>query len=123
MSWQFSDDRPIYLQLVERLQFMIITGVYSPGEKIQSVRELAEIAAVNPNTMQKALAYLEQTGLIFSVRTSGRFITEDKELIKQVKDLYVKNIAGEFLEKMKNYNYSVSDIIELIKAVDKEENE
>ena len=76
MPWDLDDDRPIYLQLMERIQQDIISGIYKPGDKIPSVRDLALDAAVNPNTMQKALSELERSGLVYSQRTSGRFITE-----------------------------------------------
>lgn len=77
MAWELDSDRPIFIQIVERIQMEIISGKYSPGDKLPSVRELAAVAAVNPNTMQKALTELERTGLVYSQRTSGRFITED----------------------------------------------
>ena len=79
MPWNLDSSRPIYLQIIERVQMDIITGRYQPGDKLPSVRNLAQEAAVNPNTMQKALSELERSGLIYSQRTSGRFITEDKE--------------------------------------------
>ena len=85
MPWNLDSSRPIYLQIIERVQMDIITGRYQPGDKLPSVRDLAQEAAVNPNTMQKALSELERSGLIYSQRTSGRFITEDKELIHQMK--------------------------------------
>ena len=75
MAWALINDRPIYLQLMERIQTDIVSGKYKPGEKLPSVRELALDAAVNPNTMQKALSELERIGLVYSQRTSGRFIT------------------------------------------------
>ena len=56
MPWDLSNDRPIYLQLMERIQQDIVSGFYSPGDRLPSVRELALEAAVNPNTMQKALS-------------------------------------------------------------------
>ena len=62
MPWELDNDRPIYLQLMERIRHDIISGVYKPGDKIPSVRDLALDAAVNPNTMQKALAELERSG-------------------------------------------------------------
>ena len=83
MSWTLDNDRPIYLQLMERIQRDIIAGVYQPGDKLPSVRDLALEAAVNPNTMQKALSELERSGLVYSQRTSGRFITEDTEMLTQ----------------------------------------
>ena len=84
MSWTLDNDRPIYLQLMERIQRDIIAGVYQPGDKLPSVRDLALEAAVNPNTMQKALSELERSGLVYSQRTSGRFITEDTEMLTQM---------------------------------------
>ena len=77
MPWELSNDRPIYLQLMERIQMDIVSGKYHAGDKLPSVRDLAIEAAVNPNTMQKALSELERVGLVYSQRTSGRFITED----------------------------------------------
>ena len=81
MAWELDADRPIYAQLVERIQKEIVSGKYQPGEKLPSVRDLAAVAAVNPNTMQKAFAELERSGLIVTQRTSGRAVTEDTELI------------------------------------------
>ena len=77
MAWTLDSDRPIFLQIVERIQTDIVSGRYQPGDKLPSVRDLAAEASVNPNTMQKAFAELERTGLVYSRRTSGRFITED----------------------------------------------
>ena len=68
MAWELDADRPIYAQLVERIQKEIVSGKYQPGEKLPSVRDLAAVAAVNPNTMQKAFAELERSGLIGNTR-------------------------------------------------------
>ena len=95
MSWTLDNDRPIYLQLMERIQRDIIAGVYQPGDKLPSVRDLALEAAVNPNTMQKALSELERSGLVYSQRTSGRFITEDTEMLTQMK----KELATEHIQE------------------------
>ena len=77
MDWRFTDDRPIWLQLTEQLTRRIITGVYPPGSRLPPVRELAAQAGVNPNTMQRALAQLEQDGLAFADRTAGRLVTSN----------------------------------------------
>lgn len=82
MPWKFSTDVPIYLQAAEQIRLRILTGIYPPGSSIPSVRELAQEAAVNPNTMQKALALLESTGLLYTQRTAGRKVTESEELIR-----------------------------------------
>ena len=70
MPWELDNDRPIYLQLMERIQQDIVSGIYKPGDRLPSVRDLAVEAAVNPNTMQKALSELERSGLVYSQRTS-----------------------------------------------------
>ena len=70
MPWELDNDRPIYLQLMERIQQDIVSGIYKPGDRLPSVRDLAVEAAVNPNTMQKALSELERSGLVYSQRTA-----------------------------------------------------
>ena len=85
MAWNLNADKPIYAQLVEILQMQIVSGQYRAGDRLPSVRELAAIASVNPNTMQKALAELERNGLNNTQRTSGRTVTEDSQLIRQTR--------------------------------------
>ena len=85
MAWDLDNGRPIYAQLVERIQMQIVSGLYPPGSRLPSVRELAAVAAVNPNTMQKAFAELERSGLIVTQRTNGRTVTEDAELIRDIR--------------------------------------
>ena len=80
MDWKLEDDRPIWTQLTEQLKRRIIAGVYPPGSKLPPVRELAAEAGVNPNTMQRALAQLEQDGLARADRTAGRLVTQDAEI-------------------------------------------
>ena len=120
MSWNFSDDRPIYIQLMEQIQLRIISGVYKAGEKLPSVREIASDAAVNPNTMQKALTELERTGLVFSQRTSGRFITEDINMIKDIRNGLAKEQIEKFLYNMKKIGYTKQETIDLIEIISKE---
>ena len=114
MPWDLDNDRPIYLQLMERIQHDIISGVYKPGDKLPSVRDLALDAAVNPNTMQKALSELERSGLVYSQRTSGRFITDDKNLLHRMK----KELAGEhirqFFSQMRHLGFSEEETLEMI---------
>lgn len=114
LTWDLSSDRPIYSQLVDKLKMDIISGVYKAGDKIPSVRELAAEASVNPNTMQKALAELERDGLVYSQRTSGRFITEDQNMIKEVKNQLAIDQITEFFEKMKQLGYKKEETLQLI---------
>lgn len=114
MPWDLDDNRPIYLQLMERIQHDIISGVYKPGDKIPSVRDLALDAAVNPNTMQKALSELERSGLLYSQRTSGRFITEDKALLKKMKQELAADHIQQFFTQMRQLGFSDSETLEMI---------
>ena len=121
MPWDLSNDRPIYLQLMERIQQDIVSGVYSPGDRLPSVRELALEAAVNPNTMQKALSELERSGLVYSQRTSGRFITEDETMLKQLKSQLAEEHIRDFFEKMRQLGFQTEETLALIQETVKEE--
>ena len=122
MEWQLRNDLPIYSQLIEQIKQAIASGAFPPGERLTSVRDLAMEAGVNPNTMQRALQELEREGLVFSQRTSGRFVTEDTQVIEAAK----KSLAGEraeaFLSSMEKLGYSGEEILSLIGERLKEEN-
>lgn len=117
MQWNIDSERPVYIQLIEQIQAGIISGYYNLGDKLPSVRELAAEAGVNPNTMQRALAELEQTGLVYTNRTSGRYITSDIEIIKKLKKQSAKNIIIEFIEKMKQLGYEEDEILECVTKI------
>ena len=112
MPCDLDNDRPIYLQLMERIQQDIVSGVYKAGDKLPSVRELAIDAAVNPNTMQKALSELERDGLVHSRRTSGRFITEDETMLKNLRDELASRHIQDFMEKMKQLGFQEKETLE-----------
>lgn len=114
MAWELNADRPIYAQLVERIQMQIVSGYYPPGGKLPSVRELAAVAAVNPNTMQKAFAELERSGLIVTQRTNGRTVTEDADMINGIRRSMAENHLETFFLKMQELGYSRQEIKELI---------
>jgi DNA-binding transcriptional regulator YhcF (GntR family) len=119
MQWNLNSDRPVYLQLIEQIQAGIISGYFKSGDKLPSVRDLAADAAVNPNTMQRALTELERTGLVYTNRTSGRFITSDEKLIKELKEESAINEIKDFLIKMKQLGLDTEEIIELIRNLAK----
>lgn len=121
MPWTLDDSRPIYLQLEDLIKARIIAGIYKPGERLPSVRELAAEAAVNPNTMQKALTELERSGLVYAQRTSGRFITEDTNIMKELKEHLAKEQIQLFLTHMKQLGFQKEDIIRLLTQEIKEE--
>ena len=114
MSWTIDNNKPVYIQLVEQLKSKIISGEFKAGEKIDSVRSLAEDAQVNPNTMQKALVELERQELVFTKRTSGRFVTNDEERIKSMR----KEAASEEIKNLKTnlerLGFTKEEIINLV---------
>ena len=121
MKWYIDSDRPIYKQLVEQIELRIISGVYAPGDKLESVREMAMDAGVNPNTMQKALAELERMELVFAQRTSGRFISEDLKVIEEAKKNLAVQEIGAFLEKMKKLGLGRNEILALMEKIEEGE--
>lgn len=111
MDYIFDNERPIYIQLVEKLKAAIISGELKQGERIPSVRELALTARVNPNTMQKALAELEEEGLVYTERTNGKFVTNDQERINNMKKELAKEKVNNYLNDMKNIGVSYDEAV------------
>lgn len=121
MAWNLDTDRPIYAQLVDRIKMQIVSGQYPPGGRLPSVRELAGVAAVNPNTMQKAFAELERGGLIVTQRTNGRIVTQDEEQIRSVRESLAKEHVEQFFRQMGELGYTESDARELLRKRYEEE--
>ncbi|MDL2253795.1 GntR family transcriptional regulator [Ruminococcaceae bacterium OttesenSCG-928-I18] len=101
VEWQIDNDRPVYTQLVEQMERAVASGVFGPGQRLPGVREMAAEAGVNPNTMQRALQALEQTGLVHAKRTSGRFVTEDRELILTLRKRQAESLTGRWVRDMR----------------------
>lgn len=121
MQWQFSNEMPIYSQLVEQIKIGIVSGMFPPGERLPSVRDLATETGVNPNTMQRAMTELERDGLVYSQRTAGRFVTEDHAVIEAAKrDLAQRHIHA-FLAAMLRLGYGREEIISLLEQEHQEE--
>lgn len=114
MSWSFDDNLPIYLQIIRILKSDLARGKYQPGEKLPAVRELAMAAGVNPNTMQKALSKLERDGLVKSQRTSGRFVTEDKEKIMEIAKTLAYDEIARMVESISALGYPKEEIPKLL---------
>jgi len=121
MAWNLDSDRPIYAQIVEILELQIVSGRYQPGDKLPSVRELASIASVNPNTMQRAFAELERGGLIQTQRTTGRTVTDDPEKIAQVRQELARSQISLFLARMKELGFTKEEIVQLVDTLNQKE--
>lgn len=120
MPWELKSNRPIYTQLIEQIELMIFSGVYPLGSKLPSVRDMAQEAEVNPNTMQRALVKLEEDGLIITHRTSGRSITEDASMVEMAKTKLAQERIIEFLETMKLMGFEQKEILTIIDTMVKE---
>lgn len=123
MPWDFDNSKPIYIQLVEELKLRVISGQLTAGSKLSSVRDLAEEAGVNPNTMQRALTELERDQLVYSQRTSGRFVTEDMELIKTMRTQYATTKIKEVTVALLQMGYTKEELLKLIEKDLKEQEE
>ena len=114
MSWSFDDNLPIYLQIIRILKSDLARGKYQPGEKLPAVRELSMAPGLNPNTMQKALSELERDGLVKSQRTSGRFVTEDKEKIMEIAKTLAYDEIARMVESISALGYPKEEIPKLL---------
>ena len=117
MKFIFDNSIPIYIQLVEQLKIYIISGKIKPGERLPSVRELALLTKVNPNTMQKALVELEQLGLVYTERTNGKYVTTDKSLIDKYKEEYASSISNTYFTSMQNLGFTKKETINYLKDI------
>ena len=114
MPWTLDSDRPIWAQLVERLKTQIVSGYYPPGSRLPTVRDLAAQASVNPNTMQKAFTELERTGLVVTMRNSGRIVTQDTGRILQARAELASEQLEQFWEQMGRLGFSQEEIWTLL---------
>ncbi|MBE6144194.1 MAG: GntR family transcriptional regulator [Firmicutes bacterium] len=115
MNFEFDNNIPIYIQIVEQLKKFIISGTLVPGERLPSVRDLALQTKVNPNTMQKALAELEELKLIHTERTNGKFVTTNKKLIDKYKKEYAKELSNAYFSNMESMGFNKNETIEYLK--------
>ena len=110
MEWNFKNGIPIYTQIIDEMTMRIASGLYAPGEKLPSVRDLAMDAGVNPNTMQRALAELERRELVFSERTSGRFVTKEESVLKALHEELARKYFEEFADKLRKIGMTGEEI-------------
>lgn len=110
MAWQFDHNLPIYLQIIDVIKLKIVTQELQIDEKLPSVRDFAEIVGVNPNTIQRALSELEKEGLVYAVRTTGRYVTNDQALIAQTRRKLASKELAHFSKKMTQLGYQTTEL-------------
>ena len=116
MNWKFSGDRPVYQQIMENIRGSVLRGELPPGGKIPSVRDLAAQAQVNPNTMQRAMTELEREGLLVSGGTSGRTVTTNLEVLSDMKEQILEDLARECAEKFMVFGITPSQAAQCTKS-------
>ena len=120
MKWDFKNGEPIYQQIIRVLRTQIASGAYPPGSRVPAVRELALEAGVNPNTMQKALAELERDHLLETVRTTGKFVTQDQELISRTRSELAAESIRDLIGNLKSLGLTKEQILEAVEQSLKE---
>ena len=121
MGWSFQNDLPIYTQLVDAIKFSIVSGELLPGARMSTVRDLALEAGVNPNTMQRALQQLEREGLVYSQRSSGRFVTEDVSAIDRARSALAAEYVRRYRESMRSLGFTEEEMRALLAGSGEEE--
>lgn len=111
MAWKFDNNQPIYLQICNTIKLQIVTKQLKSGDRLPSVRDLAETAGVNPNTIQRALSDLESQGFVYSMRTTGRFVTDNEELIRTTRTNLAQEELDRFVKSMHSLGYQTSEIV------------
>ncbi|CQR25494.1 transcriptional regulator [Streptococcus varani] len=111
MAWKFDNNIPIYIQISSAIKLQIVTKQLKSGDKLPTVRDLAETAGVNPNTVQRALSDLETEGFVYSVRTTGRFVTDNSNLINQTRVELAQKELSNFVSNMLDLGFEKVDLV------------
>ena len=115
MAWMFVSGKPLAVQMADRLRGKILSGEYAPGEQFPTVRALAEMASVNPNTVQRSLLLLESEGLLLTKTTVGRFVTDDGETLARARAAEKKKMADALIAEAKEKGFECEELISYIR--------
>lgn len=121
MSWKFDEKSPIYVQIAQHIKMQIVSQEIKSGDQLPTVREFAETAGVNPNTMQRAFTELEREGMVYSQRTAGRYVTDNQELISEKRRELARNELKSFVTNMEKMGFKRVEIVPVLEAFLKEE--
>lgn len=112
---EFKASEPIYIQIMEEIKRQIVSGERGPGDKVEPVRDLARTLGVNPNTVQRAFSELEREGLMYTERTSGRYITADRARLLRVREQSLMQTVADFVGHMRLSGLADIDIVGLVR--------
>ena len=121
LQWKFNGNRPVYIQIQEQICGAILMGEFPPGSRIPPVRDFASQAQVNPNTMQRALLELERQGLLITCGTMGRFVTDDPNILENMRQETYGNLIRSSAAQFKAMGLSMKQAAEMLLALEQEE--
>ena len=113
-SFEFDPNRPIYLQIIDEIKKRAVRGIYPPGEKLPSVRDMSQAMGVNPNTMARAYAELERDGFVFTRRGQGSFVTEELERIHAERQALANGAVDRFVAELGELDLSDGQVKDLL---------
>ena len=119
---EFSNERPIYLQIMDLIIQQILSKQLLPGDKIPAVRSLALELETNPNTVQRALQELERETILYTQRGKGRFVTENQELLAQLAANQRQELMEEYLKKMQEIGIEPKEALQQLQTYIEGEN-
>lgn len=111
----YRDTRPLYEQIVDKFQTLILKGVLEPNSRMPSVRSLAVDLSINPNTIQRAYSELERTGFIYSVKGRGNFVAYDDSL-RQVRRQEILEKLDELVKEAQEFGITKEELAERMKG-------
>ncbi|RAL25785.1 GntR family transcriptional regulator [Thermoflavimicrobium daqui] len=118
---KFTNDQPIYLQLKNEFYRKICKGVLRSGDKLPSVRETAVEVGVNPNTVQRTYSDMERDGIIEKRRGQGSFVTNNQEIIQQLRKSLAQEQVDQFYHSMQQMGFTDEEILlQIIQTIKKE---
>ncbi|WP_010193246.1 GntR family transcriptional regulator [Bacillus sp. m3-13] len=114
MTAKYDADKPIYLQIIDRISKEIVRGVLKPGDKLPSVREMAIQSGVNPNTIQRTYSEMERMEIVETKRGQGTFVTENEEMLLHLKKAMETKVVESFVQSMREIGASEREIVESV---------
>ena len=114
LKFTVNDREPVYIQIIRNVKQKIVTGELQKGDRMPSRREMAVSINVNPNTVQKAYKEMEEMGIINTIKNNQSTITEDDNLINQIRKDLINEATDVFLEQMKAINVPIDEVKEII---------
>lgn len=112
----YHDKRPIYEQIIDRFQLLILNGALEPDTQLPSVRSLAVELSINANTIQRAYSELERKGLVYSVKGRGNFVSAQKHVVRQQQDLLLDDLYSQ-LKTCKESGIKYSQVLDCVQKI------